>query len=202
MCTLTVERFVLAVKKRLADMEQNDESYSSVLLALQAERDKHRADAERIVDALVEAGHSTALITRLAASELKMTELQRRIDSLNPPDVKVTVAEIRDYFDQSMADFKSLVRQAFGLTRAKRELAKHISKLILTPRQTDGAWTYEISGDWKLLPDEKCVIWLVARDGIEPPTPAFSGPRSTTELSGLGIPRALVRAQGVSELRE
>src|SRR5277367_3491770 len=28
---------------------------------------------------------------------------------------------------------------------------------------------------------------MVARDGIEPPTPAFSGPRSTTELSGLGI---------------
>src|SRR5664279_4888537 len=31
---------------------------------------------------------------------------------------------------------------------------------------------------------------MVARDGIEPPTPAFSGPRSTTELSGLGSPRA------------
>jgi hypothetical protein len=30
----------------------------------------------------------------------------------------------------------------------------------------------------------------VARDGIEPPTPAFSGPRSTTELSGLGIEHA------------
>ena len=27
---------------------------------------------------------------------------------------------------------------------------------------------------------------MVARDGIEPPTGAFSGPRSTTELSGLG----------------
>ena len=26
---------------------------------------------------------------------------------------------------------------------------------------------------------------MVARDGIEPPTPAFSGPRSTTELPGL-----------------
>jgi hypothetical protein len=26
---------------------------------------------------------------------------------------------------------------------------------------------------------------VVARDGIEPPTLAFSGPRSTTELSGL-----------------
>src|SRR5260370_24917075 len=26
---------------------------------------------------------------------------------------------------------------------------------------------------------------MVTRDGIEPPTPAFSGPRSTTELPGL-----------------
>lgn len=32
---------------------------------------------------------------------------------------------------------------------------------------------------------------VVARDGIEPPTPAFSGPRSTTELSGLSANFAL-----------
>jgi hypothetical protein len=32
---------------------------------------------------------------------------------------------------------------------------------------------------------------VVARDGIEPPTPAFSGPRSTTELSGLGNSKEL-----------
>ena len=33
--------------------------------------------------------------------------------------------------------------------------------------------------------DCRQVVWnVVARDGIEPPTPAFSGPRSTTELSG------------------
>ena len=32
---------------------------------------------------------------------------------------------------------------------------------------------------------KKGVMLMVARDGIEPPTPAFSGPRSTTELPGL-----------------
>ncbi len=31
---------------------------------------------------------------------------------------------------------------------------------------------------------QRCVMAMVARDGIEPPTPAFSGPRSTTELPG------------------
>src|ERR1700679_4160084 len=34
-------------------------------------------------------------------------------------------------------------------------------------------------------PGMGCASVMVARDGIEPPTPAFSGPRSTTELSGL-----------------
>jgi hypothetical protein len=54
------------------------------------------------------------------------------------------------------------------------------------------------------------VYWkVVARDGIEPPTPAFSGPRSTTELSGLGMlpreraPRAakIARRARASQLR-
>jgi hypothetical protein len=31
----------------------------------------------------------------------------------------------------------------------------------------------------------------VARDGIEPPTPAFSGPRSTTELPGLSADKLI-----------
>ena len=34
-------------------------------------------------------------------------------------------------------------------------------------------------------PSSLCDVEVVARDGIEPPTPAFSGPRSTTELPGL-----------------
>src|ERR1700733_1249142 len=40
---------------------------------------------------------------------------------------------------------------------------------------------------------------MVARDGIEPPTPAFSGPRSTTELSGLGESKGAASALVVSE---
>src|ERR1700691_5375496 len=40
---------------------------------------------------------------------------------------------------------------------------------------------------------------MVARDGIDPPTPAFSGPRSTTELSGLGESKDAASAYVVSE---
>jgi hypothetical protein len=45
---------------------------------------------------------------------------------------------------------------------------------------------------------------MVARDGIEPPTPAFSGPRSTTELSGLGNSKdaALASARAAYRMSE
>jgi hypothetical protein len=36
---------------------------------------------------------------------------------------------------------------------------------------------------------------VVAREGFEPPTPAFSGPRSTPELSGLGNPKNTAELQ-------
>ena len=66
-------------------------------------------------------------------------------------------------------------------------LAHHVKKLVLTPQLIDGQWVYSVAGEWELLPGSDCVIWVVARDGIEPPTPAFSGPRSTTELSGQSV---------------
>jgi hypothetical protein len=64
--------------------------------------------------------------------------------------------------------------------KAKVKLAQHIKELVLTPKERDGKWVYEVTGDWELLPEKKCVILLVARDGVEPPTPAFSGLRSTS----------------------
>jgi adenosine deaminase len=42
----------------------------------------------------------------------------------------------------------------------------------------------------------------VARDGIEPPTPAFSGPRSTTELSGLSANFGCISTRGIRAMPE
>ncbi len=54
------------------------------------------------------------------------------------------------------------------------KLAQHIKELVLTPKQRNGEWVYEVTGDWELLPEKKSVILMVARDGIEPPTRGFS----------------------------
>jgi hypothetical protein len=60
-------------------------------------------------------------------------------------------------------------------------LQKHIGRLIMTPTLKDGKPMDEVSGKVDLSPaGGKEVMDVVARDGIEPPTPAFSGLRSTS----------------------
>ena len=85
-----------------------------------------------------------------------------------------------DYATKSMLHMRSLFRNTLEISRAKLELSQHLTTLVLTPKQGEQGPFYEVTGDWNLLPDERCVILMVARDGIEPPTPAFSGPRSTS----------------------
>jgi hypothetical protein len=66
---------------------------------------------------------------------------------------------------------------------ARNALRKHVGRLVLTPTVTqDGRKLFRVSGNVNLLPDAReSGMLLVARDGIEPPTPAFSAP--FTELA-------------------
>ncbi len=59
---------------------------------------------------------------------------------------------------------KSLFRAV--TQKAKVKLAQHIEELVLTPKQRNGEWVYEVTGAWELLAERKCVILMVARDGI------------------------------------
>ena len=61
------------------------------------------------------------------------------------------------------------------LVRAKTALTKHVGKVTLTPVMRDGRPVYKARGNLTLDADcEKCRKQLVARDGIEPTTPAFT----------------------------
>ena len=68
---------------------------------------------------------------------------------------------------RALPDLRSLLRENIHL--AKAGLVKHVHELVLSPKQTQEGPVYEVKGDWKLLPEKECVIWLVARAGHELP---------------------------------
>ena len=178
MAEYTISLFREELEKRLQQMAEQSEEHQIGLAKLRSERDQLRAEAHRIGRAIATSGHSPTLLTMLADAEAKIAELDFRMEAQRPPDIKATTEEIRDYVLKSSLDLKSLMKSVTQKTKVK--LAQHVKELVLTPGKKDGEDVYELSGEWELLPDKKCVILLVARDGIEPPTRGFSVRCSTS----------------------
>ena len=102
--------------------------------------------------------------------------------------ISATLDEIRDFVYRNVVGIRELLHQ--NPSRSKAALAAHMGQLVLTPTETPSGSVYEVSdGGMNLLPG-KDVMPLVARDGIEPPTPAFSGLASSnsgTDSKGLDL---------------
>jgi hypothetical protein len=86
--------------------------------------------------------------------------------------------EARQFVYTSVLRIKDLLRGE--ATTLKAVFARHIGQLTLIPKQTPEGSVYEVSGAMDLLPTNNDVMQVVARDGVEPPTPAFSGLRTTS----------------------
>jgi site-specific DNA recombinase len=165
-------RFEKALLKRLADIESQNQRGSARISELQSDRQQLASEAERIVDAISASGHSDILLRRLAEIERKLADLDDAIRPKSSPSIQAQAEDAREFVMRSLMDMRSLLYT--DVQAAKAKLSQHVGVLTFTPFENENGRGYNVSGDWNLLPDGQCVVWMVARDGIEPPTPAFS----------------------------
>jgi hypothetical protein len=142
----------------------------SRLTVLEKEKIEIEGQAQRIVDAIAAAGHSAVLLQRLSDIEKRLGEVDRKISASRPAMREPALSQIRDFVTRKLLNLGGLLRE--NVPRAKRELLEHVQRITLTPDRNMTA--YAVSGNWELLPTGNDVISMVARDGVEPPTPAFS----------------------------
>jgi len=156
MAEYTLELFRQELEKRLQRMAEDSDAHQAELAKFRAERDQHRAKAQNVAQAIAASGHSPTLLATLAEAESKMAELDARIEAQRPPDIKASTEAIREYAFKSVLDLRSLLRTVTQKTKVK--LAQHVKELVLTPGKRDGEEVYEVSGEWELLPEKKCVM--------------------------------------------
>ncbi|MGD1097415.1 MAG: recombinase family protein [Bryobacteraceae bacterium] len=160
-------RFQEELQKRLVDLQRKGNRLDD----LHRERTLLKAKAQRLVDAVAAAGHSPALLLNLAEAEVQIADLDRRIETHKPINTTTTVEEIKEFVYSNVMKLRVVLHE--DASKSKLALARHIGQLILKPKQTPTGPIYEVSGGLDLLARD--VMPVVARDGIEPPTPAFSG---------------------------
>ena len=169
----TLQRFEEALRKRLNEIDRGtpgDREQRHL-------REQLQAKAQRLADAVAEAGHSPTLLANLRAIEAQIAEIDRQTTLSKPKDLPAVLNQARQFVYATVLRLKELFRGE--ATALKPVLAQHIGQLTLIPKQTPQGAVYEVSGGMELLPTNKDVMQVVAKDGVEPPTPAFSGQKLT-----------------------
>ena len=176
MLDYAVKRCEEELRKRLAAMKRQGSIATVDSLKKSLEDRKQRRG--RLIEAIETGGDIKPLTGRLCELENEIQQIESAIADYRPIKLNVAVGEIREYITKAFLSLKQLLTtdSEIDFARAKETLAKHIGKLVLIPTELDGRSIYKVSGSVNIQADSaKCRMQLVARDGIEPPTPAFSG---------------------------
>ena len=171
-----VKRCEEELRNRLAEMERQGSIIT--LDSLRKQRQDLTARRARLIEAIeIGGGDLISLTQRLREVEHEIRRLNEAITVHRPMKMDTAVDGVREHVVTSILRLRETLKTE-DVSRAKEALAKHIGKLVLTPVERDGRQVYRVSGSVSVQPPAdtgKCRMQLVARDGIEPPTPAFSG---------------------------
>ena len=128
MIEYTLTRFQEELQKRLVEIQRQ----TSGLEDIRRERRQLQTKAQRITDAIADAGHSPALLSRLGEVEAKIAEVDRHIERCKPVDITTTVREIRDFVCRNVMNLRGV---CCTKTRggSKAALSRHLGQLILKP---------------------------------------------------------------------
>jgi len=175
-----IARCEVEVRNRLAAMERDGSL--ATLESLKRDLDDKKRRQARIIAAIETAGDINTLTERLRNLENEITGIKVAIANFRPISFETAARGIREHVTTALLGFKESLATAndSDVTSAKAALERHVGKLVLTPLVRDGRPMYIVTGNFNV-PEgnfEKCRMQVVARDGIEPPTPAFSGLRS------------------------
>jgi site-specific DNA recombinase len=162
MLEYTLQRFSEEVQRRLRQIQKESAQAASGVNLLQARRRELKTKANNLADAIAAIGHSPTLLSQLAAIETEISKIDGELAEINTPHkLDVTIAELRKFVSEKALDLRSVLRADVAV--ARQALAKHIEKLVLTPKETPNGPALEVSGDVDLFAGDERVMQLVAR---------------------------------------
>jgi len=147
-----------AETRRALEAASQDSQLKEELAALKKEQ-------ENLVDGIAKHGFSTALSARLAAVESRIAQIQRLRDAGVEPKVpEFTTEEIREFVRRKSQEFANIL--AGDAAIAREQLRKRITKLVLTPKQTQDGSVFEVTGDVSLFQGAGDVMLTNSLEGI------------------------------------
>ena len=166
------------VKVRIADVRRQTQSTNGD--SARKRREELKAQAVRLTEAIGIGGNLPTLVLKLQEVEREIADLEKSMAVQRPHNIELKPVQVRDYVVKAMMQLRSTLTES-NVAIAKNALMKHVGRLVLTPTMMEGKRLFRVAGGIKVA-EPNGVMQVVARDGLEPPTPAFSGWRSADPI--------------------
>jgi site-specific DNA recombinase len=154
MMEFAIQDFMREVEQRMEETRRQLDSAVNGIAALQIKKQELRTRAVNVTEAIAAMGHSPSLLTQLSSIEseiAKVDDLIAEKSQLN--DSVLSVEDLKKFFVQKATAFSEVLRGDVGT--AKQALAKHVQRLVLTPRELPDGPVFEAFGEVGFFLDEK-----------------------------------------------
>ena len=166
-----VEKIERTVKARIVDMQRQAQSTNGD--TTRNRRDELKAQAARLTEAISLGGALQPLVQKLQEIEREASEIERAVAQQCPRNMEMKPGQVRAAVMKTMMNLRSTLGEG-DVTLAKNALMKYVGRLVLTPTMIEAKKLFRVTGGVQFA-GANGVMQVVARDGLEPPTPAFSG---------------------------
>jgi site-specific DNA recombinase len=147
MLEYTLQRFSEELQRRLRQIQEESAKAASGVSLLQERRRELKTKADNLAEAIAAMGHSPTLLSQLATVETQISRIDQDLAEINAPhDLEITMADLRKFVSEKALDLQAVLRA--DVTAARQALAKHIEKLVLTPKETPNGPVLEVSAMW------------------------------------------------------
>jgi site-specific DNA recombinase len=124
-------------------------SVADDLAEMRRRKGRLETEVRRLVSAIVDSGHSKALLEEMGRKEAALQTITDRLLSAAPESIEARVAEIRNFVANGLDNLRNVLRKDTALARA--EILKHTSEITMTPHMNGQHRFYVAEGKWDLL---------------------------------------------------
>ena len=120
------------------------------LAVKRTKREKLKAEIANLARVIAEGHRSAALLDELGKREAELDAISEELLAVDGRGLDARLREIDEFVRKRLQEIGTLL--AADVPRAKAELSKHCTEIVLTPEGS----SFRISGDWNLLGGRSC----------------------------------------------
>lgn len=164
MIEFALERFQEQLQRRLQELRDQADSAADGVAALQTKRQELKMKVSNVTEAIAAVGHSPGLLAQLATIEAEIASLDERLAEMNQPrDLTASLDDLKAFLRERAAAIGELLHGDVEI--ARQALAKHIDRLVLTPKTSLDGPVLEVSGDVEIFDGHGATNGVYSSDG-------------------------------------